>query len=151
MRAYGLTFGVYCCPFFLFCLMWQFHFVLKVLQVYPLSWENAGFLLSLAIVLGSVIVMVLALSTNRYTLKGISIVLLMVSAFTNYFMQTYAVIIDETMIQNTLETNIGESLDLLSVKLLVYLFFLGLVPSWVVYKTPIVYGSVRQEWWAILP
>jgi len=120
-------------------------FALKVLQVYPLSWANAGFLLSLGLVLGCVIVIVLLVTTNRYTLKPISMLLLIVSAFTNYFMQTYAVIIDDTMIQNTLETNMGESLDLLTFKLLGYVLFLGVIPSVVVYFTPIVYGSVKKE------
>ena len=123
----------------------NFTFFSKVTGVYPFAWENIGFLISLAVVLLCVITVVLLLVTNRYTLKPIIIVLLLISSFTNYFMQTYNVIIDETMIQNTLETNMSESLDLLTIKLFAYVFFLGILPSYIVVKMPIRYGTFKQE------
>ena len=123
----------------------NFTFFSKVISVYPFVWENIGFLISLAVVLLCVIMVVLLLVTNRYTLKPIIIVLLLISSFTNYFMQTYNVIIDETMIQNTLETNMSESLDLLTIKLFAYVFFLGILPSYIVVKMPIRYGTFKQE------
>jgi len=65
-------------------------------------------------------------------------------------MNTYHVIIDDTMIQNMAETNVSESLDLLSIKLLVYLFLLGILPAFFVYKVEIVYGTWREEFWTTL-
>ncbi len=123
----------------------NFTFFIKVTTVYPLAWENIGFLISLGVVLFCVITVVLLLVTNRYTLKPFVILLLLISSFTNYFMQTYNVIIDETMIQNTLETNMNESLDLLTSKLFVYVFLLGVIPSFIVFKLPVRYGTFRQE------
>lgn len=123
----------------------NFTFFIKVTNVYPLAWENIGFLISLGIVLFCVISIVLLLVTNRYTLKPFVILLLLISSFTNYFMQTYNVIIDETMIQNTLETNMNESLDLLTSKLFIYVFLLGIIPSFIVFKLPIRYGTFKQE------
>lgn len=131
-----------------FVLFYNTAFFLKVSAIYPISLENSGFLISVAIVLTCVIAILLLVVTNRYTLKPIAIVLLISSSLTSYFMQTYNVILDETMIQNTLETNFNESMDLLTIKLLVYLIVLGLIPSWVVYKIRIEYKSVKYELWA---
>lgn len=60
-------------------------------------------------------------------------------------MNTYNVILDESMIQNTMETNVNESMDSLNWKLLAYFFFLGIIPSLVIYRTPVVYGSFSEE------
>lgn len=128
----------------------NFTFFIKVTHVYPLAWENMGFLVSLGVVLFCVITVVLLLVTNRYTLKPIIVILLLISSFTNYFMQTYNVIIDDTMIQNTLETNMSESLDLVTIKLLAYVFFLGLLPSYIVVKIPMCYGTFKEELFATL-
>jgi lipid A ethanolaminephosphotransferase len=49
------------------------------------------------------------------------------------------------MIQNSLQTNISESLDLLSLELVAYAFFLGVIPSYFIYKAPIQYGNFKQE------
>jgi len=116
----------------------------NVLKVYPLK-ENTGFVLSLAIVLFAVTTLVLVLLSSRWTTKPILILLLVVSSVTNYFMNSYHVVIDHTMIRNTLQTNLAESMDLLSVTQLLYLIFLGLLPAYFVYKAPVVYRSWSSE------
>lgn len=128
----------------------NYSFFQKVLNVYPLNMQNIGFILSLAVVLCAVLVIVLTIFTARFTLKPIAIILLFLSASTNYFMNTYHVIIDDTMIQNILETNIAESSDLLSFELAMYLLVLGVLPSWLILKTNIVYQSYRYELWQTL-
>ena len=40
-------------------------------------------------------------------------------------MDTYKIIIDETMLDNILATNLAEAKDLLSIKQVLYLVFLG--------------------------
>ena len=69
---------------------------------------------------------------------------------TNYFMNTYNVIIDDSMIRNTLQTNLAESMDLLTFKQLLYLVFLGLIPAYFVYRVPLSKRSVKIEIWAKL-
>lgn len=123
-------------------------FFKNVLNVYPLSWHNSGFLLSLGIVLTSVLIILVNLLACRYSLKIVLIALVLLSSGTNYFMNTYHVIIDHTMIQNIAETNISESSDLLSFQLVAYIFFLGFLPSWLIYKTKVRYGSYKQELFA---
>lgn len=60
-------------------------------------------------------------------------------------MDTYNVIIDETMIGNIANTDIAESLDLLSVKQVLYVFFLGILPSIALYKTRIICLSFKAS------
>jgi lipid A ethanolaminephosphotransferase len=69
----------------------------------------------------------------------------MVSAFTAYFMNTYHVVIDESMIRNSMQTNLSESSDLFTLKLVIYVVLLGLLPSYFVYKTKIDYKSFKGE------
>ncbi|MBV5279492.1 MAG: phosphoethanolamine--lipid A transferase [Campylobacteraceae bacterium] len=128
----------------------NFSFFKNVREVYEISWHNIGFLLSLGCVLLIILILFLRLISSRYTLKPILIALLLISSLTSYFMNTYHVIIDDTMIQNMAETNVSESLDLLSIKLLVYLFLLGILPAFFVYKVEIVYGTWREEFWTTL-
>jgi len=126
----------------LFC---NFTFFKNVTDVYAVSWENIGFIISLALFLMMVIMLLLRLITSRYTLKPIIIALLLISAMASYFMNTYHVIIDDTMIQNMAETNVGESLDLLTIKLVIYILLLGIFPSFVIYKVKITYGTFKEE------
>ena len=49
------------------------------------------------------------------------------------------------MIRNALQTNINESMDLLSMQLLIYVILLGIIPSFIIYKLPIQYKSFKKE------
>lgn len=69
----------------------------------------------------------------------------MVSSCTAYFMDTYHVIIDTSMIRNTLQTNVNESLDLFSLQLIFYVFLLGILPSYFIYKSKIEYKPLKKE------
>lgn len=120
-------------------------FFQKVIGVYGFSSHSAGFVISLGVVLSAIIALLLFLVTNRYTLKPLIITLFLVSALTNYFMHTYTVVIDESMIQNSLETNSSEAFDLLTVRLFLHLFFLGVIPSVLLYMTPIRYAHFKKE------
>ncbi|OPY80502.1 MAG: Phosphoethanolamine transferase EptA [Syntrophus sp. PtaU1.Bin005] len=104
-------------------------FFQHVLEVYPLIEKNIAFLASLALGLTAVITLLLVLVSSRYTLKPILVLLLLVSSVTSYFMNQYNVVMDHTMIQNVLQTNVKETSDLLSMKLFLYFLLLGLVPS----------------------
>lgn len=73
--------------------------------------------------------MLLALLASRLTIKPILVLFFMTAAIMSYFMNNYNVVIDSTMIQNILATNVNESRDLISFKLLSTLFFLGILPS----------------------
>ncbi|NPA66660.1 MAG: phosphoethanolamine--lipid A transferase, partial [Epsilonproteobacteria bacterium] len=102
-------------------------------------------IVSLGVILWSIINILLTLVSSRYTTKPIIIMLFMVSSFTTYFMNTYNVVIDDSMIRNALQTDIKESLGLFNSKLLLYILFLGLFPSYIVYRTKILYYDTLKE------
>jgi len=113
--------------------------------VYPLAWNNIGFLLSLGIVLLAVTTLVLTLVSSKWTTKPLLIIVLLISSLTNYFMNSYHVVIDDSMIRNMLQTNINESMDLLTLKQVLYFVFLGLLPSYLIYRTDIQYQTFKTE------
>ena len=112
----------------------NYSFYKNVLEVYPLEGINILYIISLSVVIVTFNLFLFTLISSKYTLKPILIIVLIISAFTSYFMNTYNVIIDNLMIQNSLQTDLKESLDLLSFKLLLYVVFLGLVPAYLVYR-----------------
>ncbi len=122
-------------------------FFRNVLAVYPLQ-EHFGFIVSLVVVLFALTALVLTLFSSRWTTKPLLIIVLLVSSLTNYFMNSYHVIIDTDMIRNVIQTNLAESSDLLTLKQVLYFLFLGLLPAYVVYRTPIRYRSWQRELWA---
>lgn len=120
-------------------------FFKHVIDIYPLSWSTLPFIASLAMLLVSVSVILLAsLSWGRAT-KPLLVTILLISSFVAYFMDTYDVVIDTHMIENALQTNINESADLFSFTLIVYLFFIGVFPSFLIYKVEIQKDSLRAE------
>ena len=125
----------------------NYTFFKNVLKVYPFA-ENAGFVLSLAVVLFAVTVLFFTLFSSRWTTKPLLIIALLVSSLTNYFMNTYHVIIDDSMIRNAIQTNFSESSDLLTFKLVLYFVFLGMLPAYWVYRIKVVYRSWKSELWA---
>ncbi len=119
-------------------------FFRHVLQVFPISLKNIGFLLSLGFVLATFIAFLLTLISWQYTTKPILIFFLIISSFAAYFMDNYNVVIDDIMIQNIIETNRAEMLDLFNFKLLLYFLLLGVIPSFFVYKVNIVYALSKK-------
>ena len=120
-------------------------FFKNVVDVYPLSLGNIAFLASLAILLTSLIVLLLTLVTSKYTTKPVLITILLVSSLASYFMDSYSVVLDHTMIQNIVQTNIDESVDLFSFKLILYFLFLGILPSIFIYKVSVENGTLKTE------
>jgi len=123
----------------------NYSFFTNTLQVYPFNMHNGAFIISLGVVLASLLTFVFTLVSSKYTTKAVLIIVLIISSLTNYFMNTYHVVIDDSMIRNMMQTNLNESMDLLSLKQILYLLFLGILPSYIVYKTPLEYGSLKTE------
>lgn len=120
-------------------------FFSNVSEVYPPNLKNIAFLCSLSIGFSCAIVLLLSLFCYRHTTKPLLIAVFLISSFAAYFMDTYNIIIDDTMIQNIVSTDPAEISDLITVKLIVYVLFLGLMPSAWIYKVRIVYADTRRE------
>lgn len=88
---------------------------------------------------------VLTFLAFRRVLKPVLMLLFLISAGVAYFMSQYGVLIDAGMLRNFAETNVTEVRDLLSLKLLAYIVFLGVVPSWLLWKVPVDYRRWHRE------
>ena len=128
-----------------FALFYNFSFFRNVIATYTFEGINIIYILSTAILLICFTTFLFTLLGSKYTTKPILILTFMVSAFTAYFMDTYHIVIDDSMIRNTLQTNLSESSDLFSFKLVAYVFLLAILPSYFIYKARIEYKPFKQE------
>ncbi len=119
-----------------------------VLQVYPLSSDNIGFFFSTAFIIYALLAILFALFSSKYTLKPILISTLVLSYFIHYFMQAYNIVVDKTMIENILQTDIKEGMDLMSVDLFIDFFFIAFLPALIVYKIPLKQRRFKTEFWS---
>lgn len=81
---------------------------------------------------------------SRVVGKFLLVLFFIINAVTVYFVTTYSVIIDESMIGNILNTNFEESSSFFSIKLLVYLLFLGILPSIFIIKASIINVTLKK-------
>ncbi|MCK1789774.1 phosphoethanolamine transferase [Pseudomonas violetae] len=88
---------------------------------------------------------VLTLFAFRPVLKPVLTLIFMCSAGVAYFMNQYGVLIDIGMLRNFAQTNATEVRDLLSLKMLAYIFLLGVLPSWLLWKLPVSYRRWHRE------
>jgi len=118
-------------------------FFSNIIDVYPLVSENILFLCSLAILFACINIIILSLLCFKFTIKPVLIFILLISSATAYFMDTYNVMIDDSMIDNVLKTDIHEAFDLVSFRQIIYLIVLGILPALFVYKVKIVYPGMK--------
>ncbi|WP_447641225.1 MULTISPECIES: phosphoethanolamine--lipid A transferase EptA [Chitinophagaceae] len=99
----------------------------------------------IVIIISLVIIMLVANAFVFYLLSFLSRVvgkyllalLFILNAVAVYFINTYSVIVDESMIGNVLNTNYEESSSFFSIKLILYIIFLGILPSIYIIKVKI--------------
>ncbi len=112
-------------------------FFRQVLQVYPWNGANGGFLLSVAVVLGCEIVLVISLLSVVVPTRVTVSVLLVVTALTAYFSDSFGTIIDTAMILNVVQATPSETADLVNGKLLLRLLLTAIVPITLVWYLPL--------------
>ena len=81
----------------------------------------------------AVALFLVTLITHRLV-KPICILLALANSIALYFVVTYHVVLDQTMMGNVFNTDRAEAASLFHPKLLLYLFVFGVVPSWFLYK-----------------
>ncbi|MFY9242113.1 MAG: phosphoethanolamine--lipid A transferase EptA [Polaribacter sp.] len=103
--------------------------------------------LSGILLIGSLVLIALVLNTFLFYIglyispivgKFLLVVFAIVNSIAVYFINTYSVIIDKTMIGNILNTNLEESSSFFSFGLVMYLVLLGIIPSILIIKTKVV-------------
>lgn len=77
--------------------------------------------------------------------KPLIALLLVLSAAADYAMSNLGIIIDSDMVRNFAETNLREGMDFITLRSVLYVTFLGIIPAAAVFKTDIRFGSFGQE------
>ena len=103
-------------------------FFRQLMDVYPWGASNAGFLFSVAVLLGSLLALLMTLLSTLMPARIVVSVFVLVAAGISFFTDQFGTVIDTTMIQNVMETDASEAGDLLSTGLLLRLFVLGVLP-----------------------
>ncbi|MDF1779729.1 MAG: phosphoethanolamine--lipid A transferase [Alcanivoracaceae bacterium] len=122
---------------------WQFFSTAA--NAFPPSEGNVLFLCSLAVVHACVLALLLLAASSRYTFKPVLTVLLMVAASAAYFSDHFGSVIDDTMILNMAQTDIRETLDLVTLELIARLLLLGVLPILLLWRVRIRRNSWRSE------
>jgi lipid A ethanolaminephosphotransferase len=105
----------------------------------PATW---GFALAVAALLAALHFILMALVANRWTLKPLLSVLIVVSALATYYMARYGVHLDATMMRNVLHTDVREARELLALSLLPHLLLYALFPLLLLWRVRV----VRRPW-----
>ena len=108
---------------------------------------NSGFwfILLMSVVLFALLNVACALLFWKRTVKPLAVLFMLVNAFVFYFMFVYHTAVDKVMLLNVLETDVQEVKALLSPDMLLIVGMLGILPSYLIYKTEIVYGAGGRE------
>ena len=101
------------------------------------SWRGRLFIGGFALMLACANLALLSLGAWRRSLKPLATLLLVVAAAGAYFIGSYGIVIDPTMMINVLQTNPREAGDLLGPKLLLALLLLAGPPLWLLWCTPL--------------
>jgi lipid A ethanolaminephosphotransferase len=109
--------------------------------------KSALFFVSVSLLVGAVTALVLSFIVLPKITKPVIAFIFIAAASTSYFMNAYGIVIHQTMIQNTIETDTKEASGLLNGTLALYVLVLGIIPSALLLKVKLDFGSFKQEAW----
>ncbi|SFU36047.1 lipid A ethanolaminephosphotransferase [Polaromonas sp. YR568] len=101
--------------------------------------------IALALVIALATTALLSLLAWRWTLKPAITLFLLSAAFGAYFMMAYGVVIDKTMMVNTLQTDVRETRDLLNWRLLATVLVLAILPMIVLWRQKVRRASAARQ------
>lgn len=105
------------------------------------TWFIAPFFVLLVLVF----FLLLNLITVKYLHKSLVITLILSASLASYFVNSFGVMFDKTMIQNVLESDLSEVLDLMSLAMLKSFVLSGLLPAGALLFINIRYQPVLKE------
>ncbi len=99
--------------------------------------------------MGAVLFLLLALLfgalNGRYIFKPVAIALILTSASAAYYMREFGIVIDHDMVTNVFQTDRGEAADLITLKFVMWMLVLGVLPSLIVWRTRLTPRPLAQE------
>ena len=110
-----------------------------------LSFHNLLFLASCGIFLTALFNIVFSIFAIKKILKPLLILIVFCSALASYFMDSYGVVIDASMMQNVLETDTAEATELLSFSFALHALLWGVLPAWILYRIDIRHASFLRQ------
>ncbi len=114
-----------------------FNFILSNLNIYTYG----GTVILIIVILAELFIsylFILLLSFIPFLGKPVAITIFIANSIALYFVNSYNIILDKTMMGNVINTNVQESFDLYNNKIIVYVLFLGILPSLLVLKIKII-------------
>lgn len=126
-----------------------FHFPFYKFVVENVNYKSFGGIiiivcLMILMLVANAFVFYLFLFLSRVFGKFLLVLFFIINAIAVYFINTYSVIIDESMIGNVLNTNYSEASSFFSVKLFLYIILLGILPSIYIIKTQIIKEKTKR-------
>jgi lipid A ethanolaminephosphotransferase len=109
------------------------------------SGQVAVISIALALVIALATTALLSLFAWRWTLKPAITLFLLSAAFGAYFMMAYGVVIDKTMMVNTLQTDVRETRDLLNWRLLATVLVLAVLPMVLLWRQKVRRASAARQ------
>ncbi len=109
------------------------------------SFASIYYFFAIIIAIISAISILLLIFGQKYALKPLAIFLIILSSILSFYNHQFGVTVDEQMIINTLQTDVKEAMDLMSVSFFIHIFFLGIIPSIIIYLIEIEYGSFKKD------
>lgn len=121
-----------------------FKFVFNNVDHKSLNGINIMISLAVLVLIANAFFFFLIFFLSRFVGKFLVTIFFIVNAIAVYFVNTYSVIIDESMVGNVLNTNYAESSSFVSVKLFLYIILLGILPAIYVIRAKIVTVPVKR-------
>lgn len=109
------------------------------------STQSITISIALALVIGLATAGLLSLLAWRWTLKPVIMLFCVSAAFGAYFMLSYGIVIDQTMIVNALQTDARETRDLLNWRLLATVLVLAVLPCTLLWRQHIRLQSPTRQ------
>lgn len=106
----------------------------EILNIYPLTFNNLPFLISLALFFYALTAVFFIVICFGKLTRWILAIILVIAAQSAYYMDSFGVIIDTVMIDNMMQTNLAEFSSLITTSLIARTILLGIIPGYVVFK-----------------
>ncbi|BCQ34785.1 phosphoethanolamine transferase EptA [Erwinia rhapontici] len=143
LRCNEITFNV--CAALFFALILNSIFLLRAWEIIPYQGlHDYLYAATLPLVLFCAFLVIFNVAALPWLRKPLLVILIVASAAANYFMYSFGTVIDTNMIQNVFETDLQEATSLFSVKYLLWLLLLGVLPAAIMLLTRI---ENNRPWW----
>lgn len=143
LRCNENLFNLFMALFFTFILNGVF--LIRAWEIIPYTgMHDYFFAATLPVVLFCAFLIVFSVAAVPWIRKPLLIVFVLSGAAANYFIYSFGTVIDTNMIQNVFETDAQEAAALFSLRYLMWMTFMGLVPAVLILAFKI---GTHRPWW----